>query len=82
MLKRVVGAIDQIAVQNIKQNETLMLIVGSLATIGQVTKIGSKSKITFDLRKPVAIIPGQRVAISRQIEMRWRLIGWGTVFDK
>ncbi|MFX1319029.1 MAG: translation initiation factor IF-2 subunit gamma [Promethearchaeota archaeon] len=79
LLKRVVGMVEQTAVQGIKPNETLMLIVGSSATVGQVTNIGSKNKITFTLRKPVAVIPNQRVAISRQIEMRWRLIGWGTV---
>lgn len=82
LLKRVVGAVEQTAVQTIKMNEILMLIVGSSATVGQVTKIGSKGRITFDLRKPVAVIPNQRVAISRQIEMRWRLIGWGTVVAK
>lgn len=79
LLKRVVGAVEQTVVQSIKPKETLMLIVGSSATVGQVTKIGTKNRITFELRKPVAVIPNQRVAISRQIEMRWRLIGWGTV---
>ncbi|MFX1490737.1 MAG: translation initiation factor IF-2 subunit gamma [Promethearchaeota archaeon] len=82
LLKRVVGAIEQIAVKSIKLNETLMLIVGSSATVGQVTKLEGKNQTTFALRKPVAIIPGQRVAISRQIEMRWRLIGWGTVIEE
>ncbi len=82
LLKRVVGSVEQSVVQTIKQNETLMLIVGSSATVGQVKKIGSKNRITFALRKPVAVIPNQRVAISRQIEMRWRLIGWGTVIAK
>jgi translation initiation factor 2 subunit 3 len=82
LLKRVVGSVEQTAVQTIKPNETLMLIVGSSATVGQVKKIGSKHRILFGLRKPVAVIPNQRVAISRQIEMRWRLIGWGTVVAK
>ncbi|MHA2405998.1 MAG: translation initiation factor IF-2 subunit gamma, partial [Candidatus Hermodarchaeia archaeon] len=82
LLKRVVGSVEQTAVQTIKPNETLMLIVGSSATVGQVKKIGSKNRILFELRKPVAVIPNQRVAISRQIEMRWRLIGWGTVVAK
>ncbi|MFX1343052.1 MAG: translation initiation factor IF-2 subunit gamma, partial [Promethearchaeota archaeon] len=68
--------------QNIKLNEILMLIVGSSATVGEITKLAGKNKTTFTLRKPVAIIPGQRVAISRQIEMRWRLIGWGTVIEE
>jgi translation initiation factor 2 subunit 3 len=82
LLKRVVGAVDQIAVKNIKLNEMLMLIFGSSATVGEITKISGKNKTTFALRKPVAIIPKQRVAISRQIEMRWRLIGWGTVVNE
>ena len=82
LLKRVVGSVEQTAVQIIKPNETLMLIVGSSATVGQVKKIGTKNRIHFELRKPVAVIPNQRVAISRQIEMRWRLIGWGTVVAK
>ncbi len=81
LLKRVVGAIDQIAVQSIKPDEILMLIIGSSATVGKVTNFEGKKRFTFQLRKPVAIIPGQRVAISRQIEMRWRLIGWGTVVE-
>jgi translation initiation factor 2 subunit 3 len=79
LLKRVVGSVEQTVVQSIKPNETLMLIVGSSATVGQVKQIGAKNRITFELRKPVAIIPNQRVAISRQIELRWRLIGWGSV---
>lgn len=82
LLKRVVGSVQQTTVTSIKPNETLMLIVGSSATVGQVTQIGAKTLITFNLRKPVAVIPNQRVAISRQIEMRWRLIGWGTVVAK
>ncbi|MFX1563973.1 MAG: translation initiation factor IF-2 subunit gamma [Promethearchaeota archaeon] len=81
LLKRVVGSVDQIAVSQIIPNETLMLIVGSSATVGKVTQIRKKNEVTFDLRKPVCIIPGQRVALSRQVEMRWRLIGWGTVAE-
>ncbi len=81
LLKRVVGSVDQIAVSQIVPNETLMLIVGSSATVGKVTQIRKKNEVTFDLRKPVCIIPGQRVALSRQVEMRWRLIGWGTVAE-
>lgn len=81
LLKRVVGAVEQIAVSQIVPNETLMLIAGSSATVGQVTKIKKKNIVSFELRKPVCIIPGQRVAISRQVEMRWRLIGWGTVAE-
>jgi len=80
LLKRVVGAVDQMAVAKITPNETQMLIVGSSATVGQVTHVDGKTqRATFQLRKPVCVLPGQRAALSRQIESRWRLIGWGTV---
>ena len=32
-----------------------------------------------DLKIPVCILPGQRVAISRRISNKWRLIGYGIV---
>ena len=82
LLKRVVGSVNQVAVGPIKSNEMLMLIVGSTATVGEVSKIGKKGRVHFQLRKPVCTLPGQRVALSRQVEMRWRLIGWGTVVEK
>jgi translation initiation factor 2 subunit 3 len=83
LLKRVVGSVDQKVVQQIKPKEILMLIVGSSATVGEVKRIEKKTnKVVFELRKPVVVIPGQRVALSRQVEMRWRLIGWGTVIKE
>ncbi len=83
LLKRVVGSIDQKIVQQIKPKEILMLIVGSSATVGEVKSVEKKTnKVVFHLRKPVVVIPGQRVALSRQVEMRWRLIGWGTVLKE
>jgi len=78
LLKRVVGAVEQVAVSRIVPKEMLMLIVGTSATVGEVTDV-KKNMVTFKLRKPVCIMPGQRVALSRQVEGRWRLIGWGTV---
>ncbi|UCG90269.1 MAG: translation initiation factor IF-2 subunit gamma [Candidatus Heimdallarchaeota archaeon] len=76
LLERVVGSEVQTVVQAIELNENLMLSVGTAKTVGKVTRT-SKKGIQVDLRLPVCADLGTRVAISRQIDRRWRLIGWG-----
>jgi translation initiation factor 2 subunit 3 len=50
--------------------------VGTAATICAVT--GSKdNQVEVKLRKPLCLLPKSRVAISRRIADRWRLIGAG-----
>ena len=38
-----------------------------------------KNILEFSLATPVCTSIGEKVAISRRIEDKWRLIGWGTV---
>ncbi|MFX0185276.1 MAG: translation initiation factor IF-2 subunit gamma [Candidatus Hodarchaeota archaeon] len=78
LMERVVGSETQVMVQNIEMNENLMLSVGTAKTVGKVTKV-SKKGIQVDLRLPVCAEINTRIAISRQIDRRWRLIGWGIV---
>ncbi|MHA2224259.1 MAG: translation initiation factor IF-2 subunit gamma [Candidatus Hodarchaeales archaeon] len=78
LLKRVVGSEIQSMVQNIEQNENLMLSVGTAKTVGKVAK-STKKDTQVDLRLPVCADIGTRIGISRQIERRWRLIGWGVI---
>jgi translation initiation factor 2 subunit 3 len=52
------------------------LNIGTAATVGTVTN-SKDSKIEIKLKKPVCLIPKSRVAISRRIADRWRLIGAG-----
>jgi translation initiation factor 2 subunit 3 len=78
LMERVVGSETQAMVHNIEMNENLMLSVGTAKTVGKVTKV-SKKGIQVDLRLPVCAEINTRIAISRQIERRWRLIGWGIV---
>ncbi len=82
LLERVVGVKKKIEelmkTEKIKTNEPLMLNVGISMTAGIVTS-ATKDHIAMTLKRPVCTDIGQRVAISRQISGRWRLIGFGIV---
>ena len=78
LMERVVGSESQSTVNNIEMNENLMLSVGTAKTVGKVV-MSAKGKVAVALRLPVCAETGIRIAISRQIDRRWRLIGWGTI---
>lgn len=78
LLERVVGAAEDLAVENIKTNEPLMLSIGTATTVGVVTSArGDESEVA--LKIPVCAEKDQRVAISRRISGKWRLIGYGII---
>ena len=78
LLDRVVGSSSDLEVDEIKSNEMLMLSIGTATTVG-VVKNGKSGKIQVALKIPVCIVKGQRVAISRRISNKWRLIGYGII---
>ena len=78
LLDRVVGSSAELSVEEIKSNEPLMLSVGTATTVG-VVKSARSDSAEVALKIPVCIMPGQRVAISRRISNKWRLIGYGIV---
>ena len=78
MLDRVVGVVEDIKVEGIKTNEPLMISVGTALTVGVVTSARSDSA-EMALKIPVCAEPGQRVALSRRIGGKWRLIGHGVL---
>jgi len=55
-----------------------MLNIVTAKTIGIVSSIG-KDFISLNLKLPVCAEKNSRVAISRLIEGRWRLIGHGII---
>jgi translation initiation factor 2 subunit 3 len=65
-------------IPGIREKEDILLNVGTARSIGTVTS-SKKSKIEMRLKIPVIAERGDRVALSRQIAGRWRLIGYGTV---
>ncbi|WEU39713.1 MAG: translation initiation factor IF-2 subunit gamma [Candidatus Odinarchaeum yellowstonii] len=76
LMQRAVGTNELVQVENIQLKEPLMVNIGAAVTIGVVTKI-SNNRVTLKLKRPVCSETNQRIAISRQIKGRWRLIGWG-----
>ena len=79
LLERIVGAKDDLLVNPIIPGEFLMLNVNSSATVGIVKLAPSKEKAVLDLKRPVCADKGSRVAISRNVGQRWRLIGYGVI---
>ncbi|MBM4247982.1 MAG: translation initiation factor IF-2 subunit gamma [Euryarchaeota archaeon] len=78
LLERIVGAQEDLKVTEIKTKEPLMLNVGVATTLGVVTTAHGDSA-TVSLKLPVCADKGQRVAISRKVGGRWRLIGYGEI---
>ncbi len=78
LLERVVGAKDKLVVDPIKMGELLMLNVNAAATVGIVKELG-KNTIKCTLRRPVCAETNSRVAMSRNVGQRWRLIGFGII---
>ena len=77
LMERLVGAEDEQEVENVKEHEALMVNVGTSKSAGIVTQAGKN--VRLDLKVPVCAEEGDRVAISRQVGSRWRLIGHGTI---
>lgn len=78
LFDRVVGSMTEEKVAKIAKGEKLLLNVGTAKTMGEVTDV-SKKNVEMQLSIPVCALPGDRVALSRRIGGRWRLIGVGTV---
>jgi len=78
LLKRVVGTIDEKNVEPLKTNEPLMLTVGTATTVGIITEI-RENKVRVKLKLSVCAEEGQRIAVSRRIEGKWHLIGYGEI---
>lgn len=71
-----VGTQELVRVDPIRIKEPLRLNIGTAATLGTVTNTRD-SKIEIRLKKPICLLQNSRVAISRRISDRWRLIGSG-----
>lgn len=78
LLERVVGSAEDLKVEKIKTSEVLMLNVGVTTTAGVVTSAREKDA-EISLKLPICADKGQRIAISRRIGGRWRLIGYGII---
>lgn len=78
LLDRVVGAKELASVEPIKLNETLLINTGTSRSVGNVTSM-KKNVIQLSLKIPVCTNISDRVVISRQVQGRWRLVGYGII---
>jgi len=78
ILERAVGTKELVKIEKINMGETLLLHVGSAITVGKVTST-EKNAVKVQLTRPVCAQTGSRVAISRKMAGRWRLIGYGMI---
>ena len=80
LMERVVGSASELQIDPLRLKEPLMLSVGTAVTVGVVT--ASKKNIAeVILKRPVCADVGARIAISRQVGGRWRLIGMGVLCE-
>jgi translation initiation factor 2 subunit 3 len=78
LLERAVGTVGQEIVTAMRTNELLMINAGTATTAGLVTSARS-DVADIKLNRPICAEKGSRIAISRRISGRWRLIGWGKI---
>lgn len=80
LMERVVGAESEVSIEPLRHKEPLMLSVGTAVTVGVVTNT-KKDSVETMLKRPVCADVGARIAISRQVGGRWRLIGLGVLSE-
>lgn len=78
ILERAVGTKELLKLENITVGESLLIHVGAAIAVGKVGSI-KKDTATLKLSRPVCAQTGSRVALSRKIAGRWRLIGYGMI---
>lgn len=78
LMQRVVGMESMKEVDNLRLNEPLMLVIGTAPTVGVITRLHG-NQIELTLKRPVCAEKGQRVAIGRRVDNKWRLIGYAEV---
>ena len=78
LFETVVGSREMEKVASIARSERLLLNNGTAKTMGMVSKV-SKDYLEAKLTIPVCGEEGDRVALSRRIGGRWRLIGIGVL---
>jgi len=80
LLDRVIGVEQMLRVHSLKHNEKLLLVVGTEKTGGTVTKI-LKNSVILKLNLPICPPEDFIYAISRIINRRYRLIGYGETIN-
>ncbi len=78
LFKRAVGTKEMLEVKEVNVGEVLLLDVGTAPTVGKVASI-KKHVAELQLTRSICAEDNTRVAVSRKILGRWRLIGFGII---
>ena len=78
LMEYLVGLDTEVKVEKIRTSEVLMLNIGTATTIGIVTS-PQGGRVEMNLKMPVCADQGQRVAISRPVGSKFRIIGYGII---
>ncbi|MCC6044956.1 MAG: translation initiation factor IF-2 subunit gamma [Desulfurococcales archaeon] len=78
LFETLVGTRGEVRVEPLKPREQLLLSIGP-STVPALVKGVRRGVLDVDLARPVVSWRGAKVAISRKVVGRWRLIGWGVV---
>ena len=78
IFKRVIGTKELAEVEKVHVDERLLFDMGTSISAANVVSM-KEITATVQLGRPVCVETGSRVAISRKIAGRWRLIGYGIV---
>eukprot|EP01119_Soliformovum_irregulare_P016061 TRINITY_DN4619_c0_g1_i2.p1 TRINITY_DN4619_c0_g1~~TRINITY_DN4619_c0_g1_i2.p1 ORF type:complete len:325 (-),score=123.26 TRINITY_DN4619_c0_g1_i2:83-1057(-) len=65
-------------VEKLQKGEVLMVTIGSTSTSGRISAVKSDLAKVL-LQDPVCASEGDKITLSRRIDARWRLIGWGRI---
>ena len=80
LFSEVLGAEENIKVENFKISELLMLSINTSITVGKIAKI-KDNQIELELNIPVVAFTGDNVGLARNFNGHWRLIGFGEIIE-
>ena len=78
LLERVVGTKNIQDMSELKTKEPLMITVGTRTTVGVPIAV-KENVVDINLTIPVCAPVGQRIALSRRVDGKWHLIGYGII---
>jgi len=78
LLDRVVGTKNIQDVKELKTKEPLVITVGTRTSVGIPSAV-KDNIVEMKLSIPVCAPIGQRIALSRQVDGKWHLIGYGII---
>ena len=78
LLERVVGTKNIQDMSELKTKEPLMITVGTRTTVGVPIAVRG-NVVDINLTIPACAPVGQRIALSRRVDGKWHLIGYGII---